>query len=134
VVRGLRRTVIGTVIGTMALLMPAHVATSSASVRAVDAQVAPRTALVCHTYVSNQYPKPRSKVLVYVHSSPKVSVRSSAAFKNSTVVHQATGNKYGNATHIYEVGRAPKGFTVRVTVLVTHDGAHAACHTHFTPK
>jgi hypothetical protein len=91
-------------------------------------------ALACTAHVSNVDPHQNTKVIVYLHSRPKVSSHASARFKLRTEIRSAVTSSFGNAAFVFYVGQAKRGYTVHVTVTVIHDGVRGQCRTAFTPR
>ncbi len=127
----------GVILAICSALLVAGVSGSASAVGAVPRAVASdplSSTLSCKANMSDTLPKPRSTVLVYVHSSPHVTVKTWASFKTGTVSKHGTADKFGNATLTYKLGRVAKGFTVHVRVRVTLNRMSASCVTAFTPS
>lgn len=89
--------------------------------------------LSCSAKVSNAHPHQRSNVSVLVHSASAVTVRTWAHYKTTTTAKVGKSNSAGNATIVYNIGGATRGYKVRVDVRVEKGGwTTGACTTYFT--
>ena len=125
------RALIATTAAGLALLVaPAGVA-SAAGVAAT----APTIVLGCDAVPSKVNPAQHSRIAIRMDQvGAGVTVKVTAHFKSRTVTHLVKGTKAGRAASSFDIGSAPKGQRVPVTLTAAKGDLGWTCSTSFIPR
>ena len=119
-----------TAVGLALLIAPAGVASAAAPTAA-----RPAILLGCDAAPSATTPAQHSRVAIRMDQvGAGVTVKVTAHFKSRIVTHSVKGTKAGKAASSFDIGSAPKGQRVIVTVSAVKGGLGWTCATSFVPR